>query len=236
MGTALLLGRVCGFEEKPDKPVESLPGNGRGLASMGIYLFRAGFLFDVLCRDAIRLDSRHDFGGNIIPRILDTAKVTAYVCNTGEDARFYWRDAGTLESFYEANRDLLGENPAVKLFDKRWPVRTAAVCTSPAQISGRSEVSESRISAGNLFAGSLIRRSILGPACQTGEGCRIDDSILFPNVRIGKEVRLRRTILDRGCTVSDGERIGFQPELDRQKGFFVSESGITVVSRPAAVF
>ena len=231
------VGRMVGFEEKPSEPKE-IPGRpGWTLASMGIYIFKTDFLFEELCRDATLDESRHDFGQNIIPRLIESSRVFAWPFSGGdEESAPYWRDVGTLESYYEANMDLVSIAPLLNLYDDRWPIFTYQPNDPPPKFilneSGRrGEAFDSLVASGAIVSGGSVRHSVLGRRVRVNSCSVVEDSILFSRVSVGRNARIRRAIIDKGVTLADGETVGFDPEKDRKKGWFVSDSGLTVVPK-----
>lgn len=229
--------RVLGFEEKPADP-KPIPGDDEHcLASMGIYLFGARFLFEELCRDATRRGSRHDFGGDIIPSIIDTGKVFAYPFRD-ENAKddLYWRDVGTLDAYYEANMDLISVNPDLNLYDDNWPIRTYHPNLPPpkfvfAEEHRRGYAMDSIVCLGSIVSGGRVERSILGTEVRINSYAHVADSILFQGVNIGRRAKIRRAIIDKGVHIPPNVEIGFDPRLDLERGFTVTESGVTVIAK-----
>jgi len=235
------LDRVLGFEEKPVDP-KPIPGNDREcLASMGIYVFTAQFLFETLCRDATRRDSRHDFGGNILPSLLDAARVFAYpFVDENRKQTAYWRDVGTLEAYYEANMDLAATDPQLNLYDEAWPVRTYQPDDPPpkfvfAESERRGMALDSIVCSGAIVSGGYVERSILGPRCRVNSYAHVEGSILFAGVDIGRHARVRRSIIDKGVIIPPGAEIGYDPVHDRACGFTVTDSGLTVIPKAGAM-
>ena len=229
--------RVVGFEEKPEAP-KPIPGDEQHcLASMGIYVFTARFLFEELCRDATRRGSRHDFGGDIIPAILQTNRVFAYPFtdeNRKKDA--YWRDVGTLDAYYAASMDLVSVDPALNMYDEDWPIRTYQPnCPPPkfvfADANRRGLAMDSIVCLGSIVSGGQVERSILGPQTRVNSFAHVEESILFARVDIGRHCRVRRAIIDKGVHIPPGVEIGFDHELDRRRGFYHTENGITVIAK-----
>lgn len=231
--------RVIGFQEKPDEPVP-LPGNPElCLASMGIYVFNARFLFEELCRDATRRTSRHDFGGDVIPSIISRSRVFAYpfVEETDENRKkdAYWRDVGTVDAYYEANMDLVSVDPQLDLYDELWPIRTYHPNYPPPKFvfadpdrCGRAL--DSIVCLGCIISGGLVQRSIIGPKTRINSYAEVTDSILLGEVNVGRYAKIRRAIIDKGVSIPPGMEIGFDPELDARRGFYVSPQGITVIT------
>jgi glucose-1-phosphate adenylyltransferase len=236
--------RVAEFLEKPKHP-DPMPGDpARCLASMGIYVFNANFLYEQLCRDATQSDSQHDFGKNIIPSLLDSHLVRAYPFhdkNTGNS--HYWRDVGTLDAYYEANMDLIAVHPELNLYDDSWPIRTYQPQSPPpkfvfADTSGPNarcgQALDSMVCAGCIISGGQVRRSILSPRVRINSWATVEDSILFDGVDIGRHTRIRRAIIDKGVRIPERTEIGYDADHDRARGFTVTESGIVVIAKTEA--
>jgi glucose-1-phosphate adenylyltransferase len=230
-------GRVVGFEEKPAQP-KPIPGDPRhALASMGIYVFTARFLFEQLCLDATKPDSNHDFGRNLIPAVIDSNRVFAYPFideNRKQDA--YWRDVGTLDAYYEANMDLVAVDPLLNLYDERWPIRTYLPnCPPPkfvfAEEGRRGEALDSIVCMGSIVSGGHVEHSVVGCNVRVNSYARVEDSILFDGVDVGRHAKVRRAIIDKGVRIPAGAEIGFDHELDRARGFVVTDYGITVIAK-----
>ena len=230
-------GRVVGFEEKPAIP-KTIPGNpDYALASMGVYVFNAPFLFDELCKDATLPDSAHDFGRNIIPSIIHSRRVYAYPFldeNRKQDA--YWRDVGTIDSYYQANIELTGVEPQLNMYDDRWPIRTFQPNLPPPKFvfSSRErcgEAHDSIVCAGAIVSGGRCTRTIVGPEARVNSYADVEDSILFARVDVGRRARIRRAIIDKGVHIPEGVRIGYDEEEDRERGFTVTPSGVVVIAK-----
>jgi glucose-1-phosphate adenylyltransferase len=228
--------RIIGFEEKVPNP-KTIPGDpNHCLASMGIYVFNAPFLFDQLCQDAMLPDSDHDFGRNIIPSIINTHKVVCFPFrdeNSKRDA--YWKDVGTLDAYYEANIELTAVDPLLNLYDYHWPVRTDQPNLPPPKFvfdenSGRrGEAHDSIVAAGTIIAGGKVSRSIIGPKSRVEERAEVTDSILFAGVHIGKGAIIRRAIIDKNVFIPDGAQVGVDLDADRRRGFEVTDKGVVVI-------
>ncbi|MBD3672855.1 MAG: glucose-1-phosphate adenylyltransferase [Planctomycetaceae bacterium] len=233
--------RIVDFQEKPNEAAPSPDDPLRCLASMGVYVFNTRFLFEELCRDATVPGSAHDFGKNIIPSLIHKADVRAFPFrdkNTGEG--YYWRDVGTLDSYYEANQDLVSVEPELNLYDLSWPIRTYQPSLPPpkfvfAQQAGpnprRGVALDSMVCDGSILSGGKVERSIIGHGVKVSSWSTVEDSILFDGVQVGREVQIRRAIIDKHVEISPGTRIGFDPDEDRRNGYTVTESGITVIPR-----
>ncbi len=233
--------RVVQFREKPADPDPMPDDSTRCLASMGIYVFNANFMFDQLCRDATNHQSAHDFGRNIIPGVIDTHFVRAFPFrdkNTGSTS--YWRDVGTLEAYYEANMDLIAVNPELNLYDSSWPIRTYQPNDPPPKFVFADHdwnpprigaAYDSLISGGCIISGGRVRRSILSRNVRIEEYAEVDDSILLDYVQVGRGAKIRRAIIDKGVHIPDGEMVGFDHAADIAKGYTVTETGLTVIAK-----
>jgi glucose-1-phosphate adenylyltransferase len=230
--------RIRGFEEKPvhGNPVRSRFHPARVSASMGIYVFRTEVLLRCLREDAEDADSSHDFGKDVIPKLLERHHVSAYnFIDMNAKEALYWRDVGTIDAFYEANMDLVSVSPDFNLYDRHWPVRTRAQQQPPAKFVFAQEgrrmgvALDSIVCAGSIISGGRVVRSVLSPGVRVNSYCEVEYSILMPNVEIGRYSRLRRAIVDSGVVVPESSSIGFDPEADRAAGHHVTESGIVVV-------
>jgi glucose-1-phosphate adenylyltransferase len=233
--------RVLGFEEKPADP-KPIPGDAEHcLASMGIYVFSARFLFEELCKDATRRGSRHDFGGDVIPAILPTGKVFAYPFRDENRKKdLYWRDVGTLDAYYEANLDLVSVDPELNMYDADWPIRTYQPNLPPpkfvfAEEHRRGYALDSIVCAGTIISGGRVERSVLGHQVRVNSFAQVEDSILFAGVNIGRHARVRRAIIDKGVHIPAGVEIGYDPKLDFARGFTVTDSGVTVIAKAEGV-
>lgn len=230
-------GRLIGFEEKPAVP-KTIPGNSEYcLASMGIYVFNAPFLFDELCKDATLPDSAHDFGRNIIPSIIGKRRVFAFPFldeNRKQDA--YWRDVGTIDSYYAANLELTDVEPHLNLYDDHWPVRTYQPNLPPPKFVFDSqercgEAHDSLVCAGAIISGGHVTRTIVGPQTRVNSYAEVEDSILFSRVNIGRRAKIRRAIIDKDVHIPEGFRVGYDEEEDLARGFTVSDGGIVVIAK-----
>jgi glucose-1-phosphate adenylyltransferase len=236
--------RIVGFEEKPERP-KAIPGDPEyALSSMGIYVFNARFLFERLCLDATKSNSKHDFGRDIIPAVINTHKVMAYPFldeNRKKDA--YWRDVGTLEAFYEANMDLISVDPQLNLYDHRWPIRTFQPNLPPPKFvfaehgdaARRGEALDSIVCQGTIISGGQVERSVLGPGVRINSYSHVEDSLIFDDVNVGRHAKVRRAIIDKEVEIPPGIEIGYDHELDRSRGFTVSETGLTVIAKTHGV-
>lgn len=230
--------RVRAFDEKPARPTP-LPGRpGVALASMGVYVFNAKFLVDELIRDARDAGSSHDFGRDLIPSVVARYSVHAHrfeeSCVRTSGARPYWRDVGTVDSYWEANLDLTQVVPALDLYDERWPILSLQRQLPPAKFvfdeQGRRGMAvDSLVSSGCIVSGGTVRRSILFSKVRVGDRSLIEESVVLPGVRIGADVVIRRAVVDKRCVISDGTQIGVDVVADRER-FHVTERGIVLVT------
>jgi glucose-1-phosphate adenylyltransferase len=234
--------RVLGFEEKPKTTTLRSPSNPEKVcASMGIYLFNTDVLIPVLLKDAEDPASSHDFGKDILPKMADDYRVYTYdFVDENKKEALYWRDVGTLEAYYEANMDIVAVSPVFNLYDSDWPIRTHQRQYPPAKFvfaeAGRTGTAvDSIVSAGCIVSGSMVKASVLSPDVRVNSYSEVDSSILFSHVNVGRHCRIRKAIIDRDVHIPEGTSIGFDSEADRQR-YFVTESGITVVTRDYSLF
>ena len=230
--------RVCGWEEKPahGSPARSVFNADRVSASMGIYVFSTPILIEALIEDSQDCTSSHDFGADLIPRWIAKARVVAYdFRDLNDKTAAYWRDVGTIDAYYQSNMDLVEVTPEFNLYDRQWPIRTRLEQRPPAKFVFAQEgrrmgvAIDSIVSAGCIVSGGRVIRSVLSPGVRVNSYCEVDSSILMHNVEVGRYSRLRDTIVYMGATVPEGSVIGFDAGDDRRKGYYVTESGITVV-------
>ncbi|SCY48809.1 glucose-1-phosphate adenylyltransferase [Nitrosospira sp. Nl5] len=230
--------RVTGFDEKPSNPTH-IPGQpGQVLASMGIYVFNASFLFEQLVHDHDEQRSSHDFGKDLIPYLVPRHRVFAHrfadSCVNMASGVPYWRDVGTVDAYWEANLDLTHVTPDLNLYDEDWPIWTHQEQLPPAKFvfdddDRRGQALDSMVSGGCIISGSTVRRSLLFSNVQVRSYSSIEDSVILPNADIGRNVRLRRVVVDKNCEIPPGSMIGFDPVEDRKR-FYVTENGITLVT------
>ncbi|MDN4503421.1 glucose-1-phosphate adenylyltransferase [Alteromonadaceae bacterium BrNp21-10] len=229
--------RVIGFEEKPKHP-KTIPGNDKVcLASMGNYVFNTEFLFDELKKDAKNESSDRDFGKDIIPNIIENHKVFAFPFRGEDDnTQAYWRDVGTLDSFWQANMEMLSPTPALNLYDSKWPIWTYQEQLPPAKFvfdddDRRGMAVDSMVSGGCIISGSTVRHSLLFNNVEVDSYSIVEDSVILPDVVIKRNCKIRKAIIDRGVIIPEGMEIGYDAEADRARGFRVSEKGVVVVTR-----
>ncbi len=227
--------RITEFSEKPDNP-QPLPTNPeKALASMGIYIFNTKFLFEQLSKDADSSKSSHDFGKDIIPSIISTYRVIAYPFRDVQGDQGYWRDVGTIDSFWQSNIELVGVTPPLNLYDKTWPIWTYQEQLPPAKFvfddEGRRGMAiDSMVSGGCIISGSEIKHSLLFSNVQVYEHSKLQDVVVLPNVRIGRHCRLNKVVIDKGCHIPDGTVIGENHEEDRKRGLYISEGGVVLIT------
>ena len=230
--------RVTRFDEKPADPAP-VPGKpGRALVSMGVYVFNAGFLFEQVARDRDDPNSSHDFGKDVIPHIVQRYRVFAHdfseSCVGCEEGEPYWRDVGTLDAYWEANMDIIRVTPELNLYDDSWPIWTYQEQLPPAKFvfddeDRRGMAIDSMVSGDCIISGAAVRRSLLFSSVRVEDRSSIEDSVVLPKVRIGRNVVIRRAIIDKRCRIPDGARIGVDREADARR-FHVTEKGITLVT------
>jgi len=233
--------RVTAFTEKPSNP-ERIPGRETCFASMGNYIFPTRKLIEVL-QEGKKRHADLDFGKHVIPMMLENEdRIYAYNFNDNvipgmrAEERGYWRDVGTIESYYEANMDLVNVSPQLNLYNYKWPILTNQGNLPPAKTvfdddNRRGVNIDSYVCAGCITSGSTVRRSILGPLCKVNSYSLVEDSILFENVNVGRHVKMRKVIVDKNVVIPDGTEIGYDHQQDIANGYTVTESGIVVVPR-----
>jgi len=228
-------GRLRGFQEKPQQPAVTPANPEACLGSMGIYIFDTELLIRELIRDA-ELDTSHDFGKDIIPRLVASEeRVYAYLFwDENKKESKYWRDVGTLDAYYDASMDLIQIDPVFNLYDPEWPLRTYQPQFPPAKFvfsqDGRTGLAtDSIVSMGCIVSGGQVRRSILSPNVRVHSYCEIQDSILMTNAVIHRHCRVRRAIIDRDVELPRGAIVGYEPVEDRRR-HSVSEGGVVVVT------
>ncbi len=233
--------RVTSFVEKPAEP-PTMPGNPeRSLASMGIYVFNADFLYEQLLRDCADENSSNDFGKDIIPHVLaNNRRVFAHSfknsCVGGASPDVpYWRDVGTIDAYWEANMELTKVMPELNMYDEEWPIWTYQEQMPPAKFvfddDGRRGMAvDSLVSGGDIISGATVRRSLLFSRVNVYDGALVEDSVVLQGVDIGPGAKIRRAVIDKRCKIPSGMRIGYNLEEDRQR-FYVSEKGVVLVTQ-----
>ncbi len=231
-------GKVTAFEEKPEHPAPLYDNPELALASMGIYVFSTQHLLNAINEDYDDASSDHDFGKNIIPKMIDGDGVYGYRFG-GDSGRVspdkYWRDVGTLDAFYQANMDLLEAVPPLNLYQDDWPIRTYSGQHPPARTTQGSYGSEgifinSIVSSGSVISGGSVQESILFNNVRINNESTVERSIVFEGVDIGNGVKIKNTIIDKNVVVPDGEEVGYDLEKDRQR-FTVSANNIVVIPK-----
>jgi len=208
---------------------------------MGVYLFSTPVLLEALRCDSENSDSSHDFGRDILPSLIRDRRVVAYdFADENRKQVRYWRDVGTLDAYYQANMDLVAVTPAFNLYDSHWPIRSVPPAGPPAKFvfgeKGRRMgiAIDSLVSHGCIISGGRVIGSVLSPGVRVNSFCDIEDSILLPNVSVGRRSRIRRAIIDQGVQIPENSDIGLDPDADRRAGYLVTETGIVVVHETAA--
>ena len=237
-------GRMIGFEEKPKSNPKTIPGNPNFvLASMGNYIFERKCLESALREDHLNEESSHDFGKDIIPKLFPKEKVMVYNFAEnevpGSDKTGYWRDVGTLDAYWEANMDLLSDNPPIDLHNLKWPINTYVPPFPPALIaynrdSREGQINDSMIGTGSIFNDVFMDHSVVGYNVEIGKQAHVSDSVILPNVKIGAGCEIRKAIIDKRVEIAPGTKIGVNLEEDR-KLFKVTDSGIVVIPRGTKV-
>lgn len=228
--------RIVSFVEKPQEPEALADVPGYTLASMGNYVFDSDFLVEQLTRDAVKKGSEHDFGKNIIPSLIGEFHVQAYrFRDKNRDTVPYWRDVGTLDSYWLSNMALLTNSPDFDLADDKWPIWGEQPSMPPAkfvrgQLGQLGSACDSLVSNGCIIEGANINKSLLFTDVFVSEDALVEECLLLPGSRIGTQSRLRRVIVDRGCQIPDKFEAGFDENADRSRGFRVSEEGIVLIT------
>lgn len=230
--------RIRHWEEKPAHPTPMPTDPSQALVSMGIYLFKADVLRTHLTEDA-QQESAHDFGKNILPRMIQTNRVYAFPFHDkNKKAVKYWRDIGTLDAYWEANMDLVAVDPLFNLYDQEWPLRTYQGQYPPAKfvfaqdyVGGRMGIAlDSIVSGGCIISGARVQNSVLSPDVIVRDHSEVRESIVMEHVRIGEHCRIRRAIIDKDVVIPDKTDIGYDLDLDRKR-FHVTDSGLVVISK-----
>jgi glucose-1-phosphate adenylyltransferase len=234
--------RVTGFQEKPKIP-KSIPGKpDEAFASMGNYLFNKEVLIEMLYNDAKRLESSHDFGKDILPRIFKDSRVFAYdfrrnrIPGITRKEIGYWRDVGTIQSFWEANMDLRNIQPEFNLYNKNWPIKTASYGTPPAkfvcsQDGHQGQAVNSIVAEGSIISGGIVQDSIIGREVSIDSGSKVINSMLMDRVKIGKNCKINMAIIDKDVEVPPNTTIGYDLEQDKSRYFVDGESNIIVIAK-----
>ncbi|GAB4538465.1 MAG: glucose-1-phosphate adenylyltransferase [Haliangiales bacterium] len=235
--------RMVGFQEKPTEPIP-MPGRpGWVLASMGNYIFNPELLQEALERDAGNNDSAHDFGKDIVPMLYPQGRVHVYDFNdnlvpgTEERERGYWRDVGTIEAFYEANMDLISVSPVLNLYNRRWPIHTWLRVRPAAKFVFADEgkrmgvATDSLVSGGCIVSGGRVSQSVLSPDVRINSYSTVEESVLMNGVKVGRHAKIRRAIIDKAVMVPPRTTVGYDLDLDRERGLTVTDDGLVVVQK-----
>ncbi len=237
-----LAGRVVGFQEKPKDP-QSIPGRpDAAFASMGNYIFSGPFLTDTLHADAKNPDSSHDFGKDILPSLYKDHLVFAYdfarnrVPDITKEEIGYWRDVGSIGSFWEANMDLRNVKPVFNLYNLKWPIKTSGFGLPPAkfvfnQDGRRGQAINSLVSEGTIISGGIVQDSVVGRSVKVDSGAAIINSILMDRVQVGADSKINMTIIDKDVKIPPGTEIGYDPEQDKKRFHVDEESNIVVIHK-----
>jgi glucose-1-phosphate adenylyltransferase len=234
--------KIAAFVEKPSSTPGLAADPTQFLASMGNYVFDADALVDALHVDAERLDTKHDMGGDIIPYFVNKGEAGVYdftlndIPGSTERDRTYWRDVGTIDSFYDAHMDLISPMPVFNLYNSEWPIYTRQSISPPAKfVRGKGNTVgtalDSIVASGVVISGGIVEGSVLSNDVYVGTSSRVVDSVLMDKVQIGEGAVVNRAIIDKNVKVPAGAAIGLDPERDRARGFKVTDSGITVLSK-----
>ena len=233
--------RIRDFLEKPTDPVGLPDSPGEVLASMGNYVFDADALVEAVTRDATEIGSKHDMGGDIVPAFVRRQQAAVYdykdndVAGSTDRDRGYWRDVGTLGSYYAAHMDVVSPLPVFNLYNFEWPIYTSYGPQPPAKLvqgaaGDKPKADEAVLSPGVVITGGAVRRSVLSPAVRVETGAEVTGSVLMNGVYVGAGAVVRNAILDKNVVVPPGAQIGVDPEADRARGFVVEE-GLTVLGK-----
>jgi glucose-1-phosphate adenylyltransferase len=233
--------RVIGFLEKPKNPPGLPDKPDRTLASMGIYVFSADFMYEELDRDSSVATSTHDFGKDFLPYLVANANVRAHRLNDSAiysegQTEPYWRDVGTIDAYWAANIDLTAVTPALDLYDRRWPIWTYQNQLPPAKFvfdedGRRGAAIDSIVAGGSIISGALVKRSVVGTEVRVNSYAELEGAVVLPSVRVARRARLKNVVIDRGCQIPEGLVVGDDPELDAKR-FSRSPGGITLITEP----
>jgi glucose-1-phosphate adenylyltransferase len=238
--------KIKAFHEKPKSPTGLPDSPGEILASMGNYVFDADKLIEAVIRDGENADSDHDMGGDLIPDFVSRGDAAVYdfknndVPGSTDRDRFYWRDVGTIDSFFDAHQDLISTLPVFNLYNRKWPIFSQQLNSPPAKFvrdseGNISETIDSIVALGCVVSGAKVVRSVVGPWSTIGGGAQVTDTVAFERVRIGPGAVVTKAILDKNVVVCPGATVGVDADLDRSKGFTVTDSGITIVGKGVTV-
>lgn len=238
--------KISAFLEKPKEPKGLNDSPGEALVSMGNYVFTAQALIDAIEHDGMLADSSHDMGGDIVPWMVSREDAGVYdftyneIPGSTERDHSYWRDVGTIDSYYDSHMDLISVMPVFNLYNNEWPIFTQQVNLPPAKFvhdgeGNQGRTTDSIVSLGTVISGGIVERSVLSPQVRVHSRALVTDSVLLDKVLVGRDCTVRRAILDKGVVVADGAAIGVDRQRDLDRGFTVTESGITVVGKGVLV-
>jgi glucose-1-phosphate adenylyltransferase len=237
---------ITAFREKPKDAVGLPDAPDQVFASMGNYLFSTDALIEAVCSDAEASESSHDMGGNIVPMLVGSGAAHVYdfsknvVPGESERDHGYWRDVGTLDAFYDAHMDLVSVDPVFNLYNMEWPILTWQEPLPPAKFvfdedGRRGHAIDSMVCAGVVISGATARRSVLSPGVHLHSFAEVEGSVLMQGVDVGQRAVVRRAILDKNVCVEPGAQVGVDHDVDRDRGFAISDGGVTVVGKGAVV-
>lgn len=238
--------KIAAFREKPSDPKGLLESPNEALVSMGNYVFSAQALIDAIEHDGTLETSTHDMGGDIVPWMVAREDAGVYdftyneIPGSTERDHSYWRDVGTIDSYYDAHMDLISVMPVFNLYNNEWPIFTQQINLPPAKFvhdgeGNQGRTTDSIVSLGTVISGGIVERSVLSPEVRVHSRALVTDSVLLDRVAIGRDCTVRKAILDKGVVVADGASIGVDRQRDIDRGFTVTESGITVVGKGVLV-
>jgi glucose-1-phosphate adenylyltransferase len=234
------------FREKPTDPAPAPDDPTVVLASMGNYVFNTDVLLDLINEDSLNDDSKHDVGGDLIPALVDKGEAHVYDFTTNEvpgvteREHAYWRDVGTLDSYFDAHMDLVSVDPVFNLYNTDWPIFTSDVTAPPAKVvavaeHGPGQLADSMLSNGVVISGGYVRNSVLSPWVRVHPGAVLEGTVLLEDVVVGAGAHLRNVIIDKNVHVPPGAQIGLDEERDRARGFEVSEAGVVAVAKNTVI-
>ncbi len=233
--------KILEFLEKPADPPGLPDSPDESFASMGNYIFSAKAFEECLRADAEDESSKHDMGGNVVPYFVQKGQAQVYdftkndVPGSTEKDRNYWRDVGSIDAYHSAQMDLVSVEPEFNLYNRKWPIWTYQAQLPGAKFTLRGNAEDSIVSNGCIISGGDVDRSVLSPDVQVDKWAKVEESIAFPGVRIGRNAVVRRAILDKNVVVEDGAEVGVNREADLARGFWVSEGGVAVVPKDGRV-
>ncbi|MGH7116783.1 MAG: glucose-1-phosphate adenylyltransferase [Stellaceae bacterium] len=231
--------RIVDFLEKPLVPPAIAGKPDRALASMGVYVFDADFLYAELERDHLDLGSSHDFGKDVIPKLVSRGLAVAHsfeesCVKTTPEAEAYWRDVGSIDGYWAANLDLVMPTPSLDIYDPNWPIWTYQQQLPPAKFvfdddDRRGMAVDSMVSGGCIVSGATVRRSLMFSNCRVNSFAQTREAVLLPDVEVGRHARLTKVVIDRGCRIPEGLVVGEDSALDAKR-FYRSDGGVTLVT------